>query len=113
MLQKGVWVVLIAVGVFLGIFAYEKFAEYRVEIALQEMVKKQELQNANSQKKLVAQQNEKRAEQNKKISAQLYKDTACAINNDTNSCTCIHEKTGGKISHTVAECEKRAKQITW
>jgi len=100
------WIVLISIGVFLGAFAYEKFTEYRLQRELQEMIEIQEQQTAIARQKRMADQERKRK-------AELYRNTACAINNDTNKCVCLHEKTGARITLSQGECEKRAKQITW
>jgi hypothetical protein len=48
-----------------------------------------------------------------KVAAENYRNTACAINEDTQTCTCIYEKTGVRISMANDDCVKRAKEITW
>ena len=54
------WIVLIAIGVFLGAYAYEKFTEYRLQRALQEMIETQEQQTANVRQKRMADQEKKK-----------------------------------------------------
>ena len=106
MQKNAVWVVVIAAGVFLGVFAYEKFTEYRAAQALQAGL--EQLQAESERQAMRA-----KAERDRKRAAEDYRNTACAINEDTRTCTCIHEKTGVRISMAQDECVKRAKEITW
>lgn len=105
-MKKLIWVFLIAVGVFLGVLAYGALTNYIVQKELQALIEKQQIQAEQSRQKSIDEQNRKRA-------AELYKNTACAINENTDRCSCIHEKTGAKISLSQNECKKRARQITW
>jgi uncharacterized protein HemX len=106
MQKNAVWVLVIAAGVFLGVFAYEKFTEYRAAQALQAL--QQELQAESERWSMRA-----KAERDSKVAAENYRNTACAINEDTQTCTCIYEKTGVRISMANDDCVKRAKEITW
>lgn len=100
--KQVVWVLIIATGVFLGVFGYEKFTEYRMQKLLdQELVKFQEVLDQSN------------AELEYKKNLEKYRNTACAINEAKNTCLCINEKTGTKIALNHDECVKRAKEITW
>lgn len=113
------WVVIIAVGVFAGSFAYEKFTQYRLEKALQqgvaefsrtiEKINKDE-QAARQQRELARQTRER--EKQRQAAAEVYRDTACAINTDTQTCSCISMKTGARVQIQQADCAKRANEIT-
>lgn len=113
MKHKGMWVLIIAVGVFLGIFLHDRITEYRERLAVQEMLGQMQMEADRAQMK-ADQVRKKHLVEKEKIKAnELYRNTACAINVDTDVCLCIHEKTGAKISLSQNECKKRAKQITW
>lgn len=105
MKHKGMWVLLITVGVFLGVVLYGMFTNYLVQKEMEEFVEKQQIQTEQTRKKHAAERERRKA-------AELYKNTACGINEDTGRCSCIHEKTGQKISLAQDECKKRARQIT-
>ena len=93
---------MIAAGVFLGIFGYEKFTEYRLQ---------KQMENIQAEQKQRQQQMAAQLEQQRKVD--IYKNTACAINEDKDTCVCMNEKTGARISIARAECVKRAREITW
>lgn len=104
--KKIIWVFVIAAGVFLGVFGYEKFTEYRLQIALQTEYQKLE--------KLTEKIRLDQAQKNEQIRKSKFdRDTACAINEDQNTCVCISERTGIKINVGFEDCNKRAKEITW
>lgn len=106
MKHKGMWVLLISAGVFLGVLSYAMFTNYVAQKQIQEFVEQQQAQFEQDRKR-------REAVQTKSKAAELYKNTACGINEDTGRCSCIHEKTGQKIGLAQEECKKRARQITW
>jgi hypothetical protein len=98
-LEKGlIWIVIIAIGVFIGIYAYGEYQEYRLELAT-----RQALEEIQIEQQRVAEQMKLRSEQNRQ--SDIRKNTLCALNEDTGKCTCIHKKTGMKVSKTQAECQ--------
>ena len=104
--KQVVWVLVIAAGVFLGVFAYEKFTEYRMARVLEaELVHLQATVDASTR--------QLEAERARKRAAEVYSDTACAINEDAQTCVCIHEKTGARMAIGYDDCVKRAQEITW
>jgi uncharacterized protein HemX len=105
-MNKGVLILLIAIGVFLGVFAYEKFTEYRFNRELA-AIQQRESQKAE------ARRNEREERARNAKAKEDYKNTACAINENTKSCSCIDKRNGAKIVLAKPECEKRAREITW
>jgi len=107
--KQAIWILMIATGVFLGIFGYEQFTEYRLQKALEVETAKfqQVMDNAKLERK------QRAAEVERKRQAEIYKNTACGINEDKNTCVCINEKTGAKIRVAHNDCVKRAREITW
>ena len=98
-MEKGFfWIAVIAIGVFIGIFAYDKYQVFQLELAT-----RQALEEIQTQQKNAEEQMRRRSEINQKT--EFLKSTLCAINEDTGKCVCIHKKTGMKISKTQSECQ--------
>lgn len=104
-MKKILWVFIIAIGVFLGVLAYDSFMGYLIQRTLQQALEQQQVSAQEARQKRLAYQESKRK-------AELYRNTACAINNDTNHCVCLHERTGARLALPQEECKKRAKEIT-
>jgi hypothetical protein len=104
--HKIVWILVIAAGVFFGVLGYEKYTQYRVSRALQIELEQLQATNDKRIRQLEAQRERRRR-------ADDYRNTACAINEDAQTCVCIHEKTGARISIAYGDCVKRAREITW
>jgi len=99
-MKKMVWILVIAAGVFLGMFAYEKFSG-------QEIGKSQQLDLSDIQAELQGvQENQERLQQAK----DLDKNAVCTINADDNSCDCINSENAEKINLSDQECVARANE---
>lgn len=98
-MEKGLaWIFIIAIGVFVGIFAYEKYQEYRIEFAARQAMV--EIQN---QQQRAAEQSKLKMRQSRQT--EIRRNTLCALNEDTGKCSCIYSKTGIKVSKSQAECQ--------
>ncbi len=104
--HKTVWILVIAAGVFLGVLGYEKYTQYGVSRALQ--IELEQLQATNDKRI-----RQLEAERERRRRADDYRNTACAVNEDAQTCVCIHEKTGARITIPHDDCVKRAREITW
>ena len=87
----------------MGVLGYEKFTEYRLQKILEVQIQKLENHTEGIRADQV-----KKYEQIRK--AKFDRDTACAINEDQNTCVCISETTGMKINVGFDDCKKRAKE---
>jgi len=103
------WIVLIALGVFLGIFAYERYAAFRLELEAQELLEamQAEQQAAN----LKFEELERQREVGREAERQLEFDqtTACGMSEDKGTCSCLSTKTGAMVSLSHQECLQRAR----
>ena len=118
------WVLIIAVGVFVGIFAYDRYLTYQAEKALQEFSNSMnsvlQAQTAQTQKILQASkaraqelERQRQASEVRRQKLEFEKTTACGINEDEGTCKCINMETGAKVSVAYQECTRRAREITW
>jgi hypothetical protein len=99
-MKKMVWVLIIAAGVFLGMFAYEKFTG-------QEIHKSQQLDLGDIQDELQGIE----ADQKKHQQAEdLAKNAVCTINAEDNSCSCINPENSEEIGLADGECVARANE---
>lgn len=99
-MKKLTWILVVAAGVFLGMFAYEKFSEHRMEDS-------QQLDLGDIQAELQG----IKADQEKHQQAQeLDKNTVCTIHADDNSCTCVNSVNSEEIDLADDECVARANE---
>lgn len=107
----------LAVAVFLGIYAYEKYTVYRAQVimekALGEYQHSIQQATAKSQQRSAELKLQTEARKQEKLRAEFDKTTACAINEDTNVCKCLNMKTGAVVKVLDDDCRTRARQITW
>ena len=105
-MKKGLyWIVLIAIGVFLGIYLHARYEEYQTRVAL-EQAAQQTMELLEEQRK------REEAMQADRARARLERNTLCAMNADSGKCSCIHKETGQKISMSYQECVTRASSPT-
>jgi len=116
-MQKEIrWILLIALGVFLGMFAYEKYSVYRTQLAIQEFVETVseavQAQSATVQANhsAVKRQQDLKIEQERR--AEFDRTTACGVNEDKGTCSCLSTTTGAMISISHQECLERARAGT-
>jgi hypothetical protein len=126
--------IMVAVGVFLGALAYEAYSTYRVNKALevfvegverldtenkvrtrqwQEQQEQKVAQRQLQQKQEAArrQQQQRQAELDKKLQED-YRNTACALNEETGACHCLDMRSGLRVELTRDDCASRAQKIT-
>ena len=104
-MKSVLWIIGIAIGVFLGMLAYEQYTAYRVEQQIAQMLEGQAAaQKATNARRVVELERQRKS--------RLEANTLCAMNNDTQKCVCIHEETGIKISKTHDECVARASKAS-
>lgn len=108
---------ILAVAVFLGIYAYEKYTVYRAQVmmeqALREFQHSIQEATAKSQQRSAELRRQTEVRKQEKLRAEYDKNTACAINEDTNVCKCLNMKTGAAVKVADNDCLARARQITW
>ena len=68
-----VWIVIIAIGVFIGIYGYGEYQEYRAELA-----SRKALEEIQIQQKQAEEQMRLRSERNRQ--SEIRKNTLCAMN---------------------------------
>ena len=105
-MKQFVWILIIAVGVFIGITAKDKYDTYQLQQYLKEQVAQFQAQTKHFNELTAAAQ----AKQKK---AEFSKSALCAMNVDSGNCICRHKKSGLKISMSKDECITRSRQITW
>lgn len=105
MLKNLTLLVIIIIGVFTGNYLFDTYKTYEIEKWIQEQFA-QDKGISDNRRQL---QTELR---NKKHREDLYRNTSCATNVDTNACICIHEETGRPIALPHSECIKKAREIT-
>jgi hypothetical protein len=99
-MKKMVWVLIIAAGVFLGVFAYEKFTG-------QEIQKSQQLDLGGIQDELQGIETDQKKHQQAEV---LAKSAVCTISADDNSCSCINPDNSEEIALADDECVARANE---
>ena len=105
MLKNLTLLIIIIIGVFTGNYLFDAYKTHEIEKWLQaQFVQDKDLSDIRRQQQVEI-RNIKRKEE-------LYRNTSCALNEETNSCICIHEETGRPIALPHSECIKKAKEIT-
>jgi len=99
-MKKLAWILVVAAGVFLGMFAYEKFSAHKME-------QSQQLDLGDIQAEL---QGIKADQEESQQAEALDKNTVCTINVDDNSCSCINSENSEKIDLSDDKCVARANE---
>jgi len=106
---KGIyWVVVVALGVFIGLFAFEQFKGYQERTVHQQAIEEQQAipnqENAAQQAVKDWRPGEREQQQKKKP----VQNTVCTMDANTDNCICIDKETGNRIPKTPYECVLRA-----
>lgn len=106
---KGIfWVVVVALGVFVGLFAFEQFKGYQERVAGQRALGEQEAILEQKAARQQAIKEQRAAERKRRRTENPDQKINCAMDADTENCVCMDKETGNTIPMNPYECVLRA-----